>query len=108
MNERIKNIWVSALLSGTYKQGKAWLKDGDSFCCLGVLCDLHSKETGTEWDGEAYLGRMGFLPIEVQEWSGISSHRAEFCKELPGDSLQRQNDCGATFHEIVELIKEHF
>lgn len=37
-------IWVKALRSGNYKQGTSqlFIKDwvGDSYCCLGVLCDI--------------------------------------------------------------------
>lgn len=48
MNQEIKKRWVAALRSGDYKQGTGALRNADNkFCCLGVLCDLHSKAHGT-------------------------------------------------------------
>lgn len=34
--EDFKKKWVEALRSGKYQQGKYYLKDGDTYCCLGV------------------------------------------------------------------------
>ena len=43
MNPEIKAKWVAALRSGEYKQAKGQLRIGNSFCCLGVLCNLHAQ-----------------------------------------------------------------
>jgi hypothetical protein len=46
MKEEIKELWINALRSGKYVQGKAVLVIPDEegkpveACCLGVLCDL--------------------------------------------------------------------
>jgi hypothetical protein len=49
MKDNIKKLWVKALRSGEYKQGKGALvvkgKQCDSFCCLGVLTDLYVRQT---------------------------------------------------------------
>lgn len=71
MNPRIKKLWLKALRSGKYKQGQGQLKCGDKFCCLGVLCDLHSKETGEEWLGNTYKEASNFPPCEVDQWAGF-------------------------------------
>ena len=42
MNANAKK-WVRALRSGKYKQGREWLRAGDTFCCLGVACELAIK-----------------------------------------------------------------
>ena len=53
MNQQIKQLWVNALRSGEYKQATGRLRKNDGYCCLGVLCDLHSKTTGEgHWEGE--------------------------------------------------------
>ena len=50
MNKRIKNKWVKALRSGEYDQTDGTLAEvnldtgKESFCCLGVLCDIHAQE----------------------------------------------------------------
>lgn len=50
--------WLEALRSNKYKQTRSVLKRGDSFCCLGVLCDVADHD---KWqcisdtqDGETY------------------------------------------------------
>ena len=56
MKPEIKKQWVQALRSGEYKQGRGQLKQGATFCCLGVLCDLavQSGELGSL--GARWLG----------------------------------------------------
>ena len=50
MNPEIKQKWIDALATATYKQGKGCLRNQkDEFCGLEVLCDIYSKETGVEW-----------------------------------------------------------
>lgn len=76
MNEEIKKKWIAALTSGEYRKGKQALRDDDKFCCLGVLCDLHSKENKGikryKWtDCGIYLGESQFLPIEVMKWAEL-------------------------------------
>ena len=51
MKTEIATLWTQALLSGDYSQAQKQLRKDDSFCCLGVLCDLFKKETKTgEWE----------------------------------------------------------
>lgn len=71
MNKKIKRLWVKALKSGEYTQTRHALRKDDSFCCLGVLCDLHSKETGEKWQDIKYLYEDAGLPSEVIEWAGL-------------------------------------
>jgi hypothetical protein len=79
--ERIK-AWIAALRSEKYLQTTRQLKESitkteggtyDRYCCLGVACDLHSKETGNPWSGETYLSQVNLLPYQVVNWLGISS-----------------------------------
>lgn len=45
MKEDLKSKWVSALRGGEFAQTTGNLKDGDGYCCLGVLCVV----AGAEW-----------------------------------------------------------
>lgn len=68
----LKRKWVSALRSGRYTQVSHKLRHGDSFCCIGVLCDilpnrewsitgqvtLASGETGYEFAPVTLLGQF--------------------------------------------------
>lgn len=125
MDEIIKARWVAALRSGEYKQATKIMRNGDSFCCLGVLCDLHSKETGTEWEtcyGEEdiptskYLGWSKILPTTVKLWANLESTDpfvyVATRKEQPDENellrLSTLNDQETSFKEIADLIeKEH-
>jgi hypothetical protein len=109
----IKAKWVAALRSGEYKQAKGLLRYSDAFCCLGVLCDLHSKETGEgQWrvfSGAeyAYLGPTASLPERVMEWADMPiSMGAEM--DFPGGpiTLSALNDRGHSFKQIAALIEE--
>lgn len=73
MKADIKEKWVAALRSGEYDQAREQLKVGDAFCCLGVLCQLHSQAVkGFAWAGCEYDGKDGDLPYIVREWAGLN------------------------------------
>lgn len=94
--------WVDALRSGEYQQCTEALRKGDAFCCLGVACDLHAKETGGEWvHGCRYLGQEYELPIDVMVWFGLRSPRGDFA----GETLAELNDDGTPFSEIASIIE---
>lgn len=79
MKKSIKKLWVEALRSGKYKQGQNCLRDNSkktpSFCCLGVLCNIHAQENPfiaqAQTDRGTYLGCVSFLPFEVAKWAGF-------------------------------------
>ena len=110
MDEVVKTKWVAALRSGEYKQDQGHLQTKFGFCCFGVLCDLHSKETGIQWErlsygGSAYGGLRGFPPSFVTEWADITdSLRVEIDGEIK--TLDGHNDKGRTFLEIAQAIEE--
>ena len=115
MNPEIKQKWIDAL--PTYKQGKMRLRNqNDQFCCLGVLCDIYSKETGVEWTpsydyivGSMEIeGSVTSLPKEIMEWAGLDSHIPRVKIKGKGDmGLTVVNDSlNYTFPQIAELIRE--
>lgn len=82
IDPEIAELWASALESGEYKQGEGFLhtkeKNGDSFCCLGVLCDLAVKhgvipEPVIDDEGTYKYGKRRTssesLPPSVQRWA---------------------------------------
>ncbi len=114
MNIEVKRKWVDALRSGEYKQGKGQLRKGDKFCCLGVLCDLHAKETGHRWsvvpqNSEAkfirsYLDSDCYPDDRVAEWAGLK----ETDPVIKGHSLATYNDgTNSSFFEIADLIEKN-
>jgi hypothetical protein len=120
MNPAIKAQWVEALRSGEYEQGKYRLRNGDKFCCLGVLCDIAHKAGVVEYTpaseqvaqdpGEETFDRYGdetgCLPLEVREWAGIDNSIPWV--RVPGNkiSLAGLNDGqGYDFDLIADLIE---
>lgn len=112
-----RKLWVEALRSDKYAQGKGKLRAGDSFCCLGVLCDL----AGEKWTPtETYEG-PAFATSETDEIYDASKKAMEFVglKDATGGydvdvedegydtTLADQNDRGKTFAEIADIIESN-
>src|ERR1017187_2184913 len=112
MKKPIKELWLSALRSGEYKQATDSLKHDENYCCLGVLCDLYAKEMKDDrirFNGDVFITPSGkeetTLPFEVMQWSGIpdSNGRTPF-KDSSPYSLADINDKGISFSEIADVI----
>lgn len=114
MKTKVKTAWITALKSGDYKQTTGYLRENDSFCCLGVLCNLHAiahpKVAVDETDPDSYLGETTGLPFAVMRWAGITSSSGEYDnqKYFEDRSLDKDNDWGKTFNEIADIINKHF
>ena len=117
MNKAIKKQWIKALRSGEYKQNQGALRDGDSFCCLGVLCNLHAQahpEIAEKQESKlSYMGSQQLMHREVADWAGIPGHLRVFngitvdVKLPSGISLAELNDMGKSFKQIANLIDRH-
>ena len=124
MNPEIKAQWVAALRSGEYEQGAGYLHRGDTFCCLGVLCDLAIKAGAPKvkeyrhpaGSMSAYNGSELNLPPSVIEWAGLSCSDPFLvfkCGEVSerhlisdfNDGGLTFNEGGLTFNEIADLIE---
>lgn len=103
MNPEIKKLWLEALRSGLYQQGRGALRPTTStFCCLGVLCDLFSQANAVPWKFVnglwLFLRQPGHLPNPVRAWAGIGP----IALTVPA---ARKNDDGATFEQIAEFLE---
>lgn len=127
MKTKIKEKWITALESGDYVQGRKTLHNitENTFCCLGVLCDLAVKEgvippptiystskIGTAPEQTAQYGReeaTALLPVEVSEWADVDANSNYYPAGEDEQQLSNDNDHEMmTFPEIVEIIKEYF
>jgi hypothetical protein len=121
MRHDVMNKWVTALRSGEYKQTKDCLHDSRGMCCLGVLCDLYSKEHPVlgEWNVLAddthcrfeMLDNYEVLPEDVQEWANMKSFDGSYTAGgYDGtpytESLAALNDKGYTFNDLANIIEE--
>jgi hypothetical protein len=108
VNKEIKKLWLEALRSGAYKQTSNRLRDGDSFCCLGVLCDVHKNKTGRgDWDDGTYRANESYscqsLPTAVWIWAKLPDWNPEI--KTFNETLAQLNDAGADFDLIAAIIE---
>lgn len=107
MNARVKKLWIKALRSGKYKQGRAALRSNGAFCCLGVLCDLHGKIFKKRWtrngsENWAYAGDTATLPPVVMKWAGLDDDDPKLTRDKRAAML---NDSGKDFSYIADQIE---
>lgn len=121
MKPEIKAKWIEALRSGDYKQTTLRLRTDEGFCYQGVLCDLHSQETGGKWRSivevfgirrhvlisvrpqsgvRVYCGATGELPDEVRDWAGVAIDDMSVLTWLAN-----RNDNGWTFEQIADALE---
>lgn len=116
IKQEIKDMWIEALLSGNYKQGKKCLcrsgKEGDEFCCLGVLCDQLDSSKWTGNSGVRYylfgLSSTAYLlPVDIIY--SIKTDGKEFIEieEALLYLADEMNDKGKSFAEIAEYIQKN-
>lgn len=122
MKPEIKLLWVEALRSGKYTQGRGGLRTSatattpEKFCCLGVLCDIHSKQTNTSWvtypehARQYYLSKNGVTPYEVMKWAGFTSSDPALTINDHSAQASQHNDSYAyggpkSFIEIANAIE---
>jgi len=103
--KKVQKLWLEALRSGKYKQAVGQLREGNHFCCLGVLCDLYGKEKGKKWKNVAthpsFLNDLHLLPFQVIKWCGLKDYDPI---GVGGKSLSTMNDRGKSFKEIADFI----
>lgn len=127
----LKRQWVDALRSGDYTQGKGYLHQNDTYCCLGVLCDLRDD---VMWeDLERVSGVNYAVPVDNKDWTSsamlphtladklgltdgeVTIPLVPFMGEMlltdwvvaceTGITLAALNDEGLTFDQIADLIE---
>ena len=119
INSIIKQAWINALKSGEYKHGQYALHSKDTFCCLGVLCDIYRKELqdkelkiiNLDWvrnvrwgEGSShfeFLSNIYSLPIEVKQWAGGIENFHENKLASINDDLETVD-----FFKQIEYIKQ--
>lgn len=128
MNNKQMQKWVTALRSGGYEQGKTYLRQKikktgvNTFCCLGVLCDIYDNKKW-EWDTTNKIAKIdnqcSGLSSVLQYKYGITQFGCFGKNNLKkqrfltiGDnqysSLTLANDGGATFMEIANCIEKNY
>ena len=132
MKKNIADMWIKALTSGKYKQGKYVLRTVDNkFCCLGVLCDLYNQDmskkkkrtlkitktnstlNGTDPNCYKYGNNDSYLPSSVMKWAGMKTNKGELLIDEEFCNLAMLNDGefgekSFSFKKIAGVIKKYF
>lgn len=101
--------WITALRSGDYEQTTEVLRGDVGFCCLGVACDIHAKETKMEWsDDRSYMQHLTDLPEEVVEFYGLPFSKGILVEILnnsnPVDLTILNDNYGYSFSMIADEL----
>lgn len=104
MNENMKS-WCEALESGEYKQCKNKLNIEDSYCCLGVACELYYKQIGeltikTDGVSKTYDAHEFSIPNHVRQWIGLSHDDVQ--------NVADKNDNGQSFIKIARYLRKKY
>lgn len=137
MKKEVMEKWVAALRSDEYQQIDGRLRSFEpesngqySYCCLGVLCDLHRKEHNPDGSDPTYTWGLGIgrsakpttaygghvddLPAPVREWAGIRDADPELLADPDGNGqysvniMQLNDDFSFEFEEIADLIEDQW
>ena len=123
MDPAVKAKWLAALRSGDYLQARDDLRvvdehGVDSYCCLGVLCDLYRKDVGGAWGSGTHdsdgtfradngsISSGSTLNETLHRWAGVPVSRIRVHAPDKTDTLAELNDMGCSFSEIADLIEE--
>lgn len=113
INKEAINKWIEALRSGEYKQGyyrlRTYSKKEDTFCCLGVACDVLKDELDGEWVQKAddYTFEVSddqfhgqeYMPDVVVEYIGLP-------ERFLNDDLSELNDReNYSFRQIANKLE---
>jgi len=114
VNKENMRLFVAALLSGEYEQGRYRLtsleEDVARHCCLGVACEValkHGVQMQVESDGykRTYDRDTLFLPVAVQQWLGVDGANLT----VLGHSASNLNDNLLwTFEQIADGIVQTY
>jgi hypothetical protein len=115
LNKDIKARWIEELLSTRHTKGRYQLRDANGISPGGILCELAvedgiidppkdlTQKTGRDapmFFGYTYEGEGVGIPEAVAKWAGISFRSVW--------RLDYLSDCGKSFEETAEYIKERY
>ncbi len=114
MKKEIATKWIEALRSGKYKQGKSRLKKYDqTYCCLGVLCEISGLGEFEKGDEEYNFRSIGDLEAAcptkpVLEWSGLKNASGRIPNTLIPSLWELNDRQDKSFPEIADHIEKHW
>jgi hypothetical protein len=112
MRESLKRAWIAALRSGDYAQARGRLcyvsGSDQSFCCLGVLCEVAGLPRSIANSGAVFYAAdgVGALPTHFAAQQGISPTVVLQISDHTRTTLVDLNDEEKlTFSQIADTIE---
>ena len=117
MDKELKQAWVTALRSGEYKQGYGGFKsNNETYCCLGVLCDVLAKQDKGYWDSHHLIDY--YIPFIYTEDNNQTCNTAklrestmysiEFPLNIQSILMDMNDRERASFQRIADFIDINF
>lgn len=110
MEPEVKSRWIEALRSRKFIQGTKRLSDpiSNSFCCLGVLCEIEKLEKQNLAHSVTYKykdedGKTSESETVVP-FGFANKIKLNYIK---GEALASLNDCEYSFEQIADIIEEY-
>ncbi len=104
MNKDVVRKWIIALRSGDYTQVRYVHRDGDNFCVMGVLCDLHAKEFKRE-DIPEHIKEYNVLILSG--WiNGISTVIEESFRSVYKELFKDKKGTEPFYNIYKDILKE--
>lgn len=109
-----KALWLAALRSGQYVQARQRLKNGEGYCCLGVLCVAALNITDEELVGGAELSEITILAEEAlvrsapdDEWGTIDYNMMPLPTAIEQELIHMNDGQEKSFAEIADYIEKN-
>jgi len=112
MNKDVAGKWVKALRSGEYTQTANNLQYGARHCCLGVLCEIGSKEglSVRTTDNGDIVGTSLNSQKSIKDWSGMKTKSGGYT-EKNGETVyltDLNDEKEYTFEQIADVIEKEW
>ncbi|MDZ8105088.1 MAG: hypothetical protein RM338_05610 [Nostoc sp. DedQUE12a] len=115
MNKQLIEKWIDALRSGEYKQARCQLRDGDTFCALGVACDISGMMNWEEYfvnDSSEMMpldvaAQYGFIAINERLKESLGIPKSYYCPSFQSAVTSLNDEFHLDFDEIADLIEQH-
>ena len=110
MIKKTKEMWIRALKSGEFKQGKGYLERDGEYCALGILSLLSLIEgqcTYNQIDGLGRFDNKRFtLSYNTLNWAGmdLEDFKIDVIYEGESTTIADLNDRGLSFKELARII----
>ena len=110
MDKHWKEQWVKALRGGEYAQGIGCLKEqreegSDTYCCLGVLCEIHTNVQSHKTENGEYT-YVYKKENEVGNLMPTLKYKLEITHKDEAILIELNDNNDADFNQIADYIEK--